>query len=81
MRYLLVAVVCLCLVLAGCYPQRAFVVAVDNHTAVILPEYEAYIASDPNLDESSKRIRTRSAEALRSLIHTAKVEAGVDGEE
>jgi len=68
----IVGVVCVVFMLAGCTPNSAFVRAVDNHTAVILPEYRAYVAADDTLDETSKRIRTESADALEELIDAAK---------
>ena len=74
MKRLIVLALC-ALMLNGCLPDQAFVRAVDNHTAVILPEYKAYIADDEKLDDTSKRIRTESADALTELIEAAK---GVD---
>ena len=62
------AVAIILLFCAGCMPNRAFVSAVDMHTAVILPEYRAYVAADATLDETSIRIRLESADALRALI-------------
>ena len=67
MKRMVLAVVVV-LLLTGCMPNRAFVSAVDMHTAVILPEYRAYVAADATLDETSKRIRLESADALRALI-------------
>ena len=66
----LVAIV-LMVVLCGCTPQSAFVRAVDNHVNVILPEYRAYVSDDAKLDETSKRIRIESADALEALIDSA----------
>ena len=74
MKRLIVLALC-ALMLNGCLPNQAFVRAVDNHTAIILPEYRAYVAGDPALDETSKRIRTESADALTELIEAAK---GID---
>lgn len=76
MKYAIIAL--LMLTLAGCTLNAAFVRQVDSHTALILPEYQAYVAADPALGATSKRIRTQSAQALRNLIETAKLEAGID---
>ncbi len=75
MKYLFVVLVCIVALtgLAGCQqPSASFVSAVDGHTAVILPEYKAYVAADAKLTDTDKDIRTKSADALVELIETAK---------
>ncbi len=74
MRTLIIVIVLLLALspMAGCMPHAAFVNQVDSHMALILPEYQAYIANDPNLDATTRRIRIESAESLRSLVETAK---------
>ena len=80
MKYAIIVLMFLWLLvlMTGCTPHAAFVRQVDSHTRLILPEYQVYLAADPALDATSKRIRTQSVQALRDLIETAKVEAGVD---
>lgn len=60
------------LALTACAPSAQFVNAVDRSASVILPEYEAYVAADPALDATTKRIRLRTASSLRKLIDAAK---------
>jgi len=74
---IIICLVGLAALFCGCTPHKAFVLAIDQHTAVILPEYKGYVEGDPALDETSKRIRLESCGALRSLIETAKKEAGI----
>ena len=70
----MVLAIAMVMFLAGCMPSQAFVVAVDGHLAVIMPEYRAYVSGDEELDATSKRIRLESADALDTLVDTAKGE-------
>ena len=68
----LVAPLVLAIVLSACAPSAQFVAAVDRSAGVILPEYEAYVASDAALDPTTQRIRIRTSKSLRELIDAAK---------
>lgn len=71
MRVLLVAVAMLMTV--GCASvNKQFADGVDGYTQTILPEYKTYIAKDSSLDESTKKVRTQSADRLQALVDEAK---------
>lgn len=70
MRYVLVCVaLCLC---ASCSLNSQFVSAVDGAWDVIGPEYTAYVAADPALDDDTKATRIRTAQLLTELIAEAQ---------
>ncbi|MFP3867729.1 MAG: hypothetical protein ACLFUU_06170 [Desulfobacteraceae bacterium] len=60
--------------LGGCSVNQDFVRAVDGYTNVILPEYQHYIAKDPQLSPDTKRIRIQAANKFQQLVDDAKEE-------
>ncbi|OPX20562.1 MAG: hypothetical protein BZ151_03200 [Desulfobacca sp. 4484_104] len=61
------------LLLGGCSVNQDFVRGVDGYTQIILPEYKAYIAKDPQLSPDTKRIRLQSADKFQQLVDDAKL--------
>jgi hypothetical protein len=69
--FVLLTILCLC----GCSMDQQFVQGVDTAWEVIGPRYVQYIQDDGSLDDVSKGIRIRTAEALTRLIEEAKDES------
>lgn len=64
MRYLLLTLVLCC----GCSLQGAYVAADKATFEAIVPEYQAYVAADPALDEEQKERRGRTLKAWEARI-------------
>lgn len=58
--------------LTGCSINQQFVDSVDRACKQILPEYEAYLAQDESIDDTSRAIRLRTSLLLRRLIVEAR---------
>jgi len=74
LKYVFLALALFCFVSAAssCSVNKQFVSAVDSAWSVIGPEYETYVKADPNLAESSKATRLRTAKILTETIEEAK---------